>query len=105
MEQIPVDLITAEPSVLAGVAAMERIHGRHLADMTPQEQAQAREHWRAQVEQVLLAVRDSHAAEGVEDAASLDALRVLGCDLAQGFHLGRPMPAAELTALLRAAAG
>ena len=63
MEQIPVDLIIAEPSVQAGVAAMEQIHGRHLADMTPQEQAQAREHWRSQVEQVLLAVRDAHAAE------------------------------------------
>ena len=63
MEQIPVDLITAEPSVQAGVAAMERIHGRHLADMTPEEQGQAREHWRTQVEQVLLAVRDVHAGD------------------------------------------
>ena len=67
MEQIPVDLITAEPSVRAGVAAMERIHGRHLADMTAEEQAQAREHWRTQVEQVLFAVRDAHATEGDPD--------------------------------------
>jgi hypothetical protein len=64
MEQIPVDLITAEPSVQAGVAAMERIHGRHLAEMTPEEQEQAREHWRAQVEQILFAVHDAHAAAG-----------------------------------------
>lgn len=67
MEQIPVDLITAEPSIRAGVAAMEQIHGRHLADMTAEEQGHAREHWRAQVEQVLLAVRDTHAAEGDEE--------------------------------------
>ena len=67
MEQIPVDLITAEPSVQAGVSAMESIHGRHLADMTPDEQAQARDHWRAQVEQVLIAVRDVHATEGDAD--------------------------------------
>ena len=34
--------------------------------------------------------------EGVEDEALADALRSLGCDFAQGYHLGRPMPAAEL---------
>ena len=60
MEQIPVDLITAEPSVQAGVSAMETIHGRHLAEMNQEEQAQARDHWRAQVEEVLVAVRDAH---------------------------------------------
>ncbi|MDZ7670907.1 MAG: EAL domain-containing protein [Gammaproteobacteria bacterium] len=31
-------------------------------------------------------------AEGVEDAATLDYLRRIGCDLAQGFHIARPMP-------------
>jgi diguanylate cyclase (GGDEF)-like protein len=31
-------------------------------------------------------------AEGVEDQATLDALTKVGCDIAQGFHLGRPMP-------------
>ena len=59
--QMPVDAILAEDSIAAGVAAMERIHGRHLADMTADEQAEARDHWRAQVEQVLAAVRDVHA--------------------------------------------
>ena len=68
MEQIPVDLITAEPSLRAGVSAMAAIHGRHLADMTPEEQAQARDHWRAQVEQVLVAVRDVHAVAGDADS-------------------------------------
>jgi diguanylate cyclase (GGDEF)-like protein len=29
-------------------------------------------------------------AEGVEDAETLERLRFLGCDLAQGYHLGRP---------------
>lgn len=32
-------------------------------------------------------------AEGVEDEGTLDALRLLGCDGAQGYFLGRPMPA------------
>lgn len=31
-------------------------------------------------------------AEGVEDEAVLDALRSMGCDVAQGFGLGRPVP-------------
>ena len=60
MQEIPVDLIVAESSIAAGVAAMERIHGRHLADMSADEQEQARGHWRSQVEEVLAAVRDAH---------------------------------------------
>jgi EAL domain-containing protein (putative c-di-GMP-specific phosphodiesterase class I) len=40
-------------------------------------------------------------AEGIEDADTLNALRAVGCDLAQGFHLARPMAAAALTAALR----
>lgn len=34
-------------------------------------------------------------AEGVEDAATLAALAEMKCDLAQGFHLGKPIPVAE----------
>jgi D-xylose transport system permease protein len=34
----------------------------------------------------------SIVAEGVEDEATLLALRTLGVDIAQGYHLGRPMP-------------
>src|SRR3954468_21497355 len=60
--QMPIDAILAEDSVAAGVAALERIHGRHLADMTPEEQADARNHWREQVEEVLTAVRSVHAS-------------------------------------------
>jgi EAL domain-containing protein (putative c-di-GMP-specific phosphodiesterase class I) len=35
-------------------------------------------------------------AEGVEDAPTLELLESLGCDMAQGYLLGRPMPAAEV---------
>ena len=42
-------------------------------------------------------------AEGVETAAIAAALRADGCDEAQGYHYGRPMPAAEVTAFLRQA--
>ncbi len=35
-------------------------------------------------------------AEGIEDAATLDKLKEMGCDLAQGYHIARPMPAENL---------
>jgi hypothetical protein len=67
MDQIPTDMILSEQSVRAGLAAMEQIHGRHLGDMSPQEQEQARMHWREQVEQVLAAVRDVYVEPPDED--------------------------------------
>jgi diguanylate cyclase (GGDEF)-like protein len=35
-------------------------------------------------------------AEGVEEPSTLDLLGTVGCDLAQGFHIGRPTPATGL---------
>ncbi len=35
-------------------------------------------------------------AEGVEDDLALELLRSLGCDIIQGYAVGRPVPAAEL---------
>jgi hypothetical protein len=60
-QQLPPDAILSEESIAAGVGALEQIHGGHLADMTADEQDEARDHWRRQVEQVLTAVRDLHA--------------------------------------------
>jgi len=34
-------------------------------------------------------------AEGVEDAETLERLKSLGCDMAQGFYIARPMPSAQ----------
>jgi diguanylate cyclase (GGDEF)-like protein len=39
-------------------------------------------------------------AEGVETISQLDQLRELGCDLAQGYHFGRPVPIDILTEML-----
>jgi diguanylate cyclase (GGDEF)-like protein len=41
-------------------------------------------------------------AEGVEDAGTYEALRRLGCDVVQGYHIARPVPAAEVTAAISA---
>jgi diguanylate cyclase (GGDEF)-like protein len=40
-------------------------------------------------------------AEGVEEPAQLDALRALGCRLVQGYLVSRPVPAADVQALLQ----
>jgi EAL domain-containing protein (putative c-di-GMP-specific phosphodiesterase class I) len=39
-------------------------------------------------------------AEGVESHEAWQRLAALGCDLAQGFHISRPLPADALTRLL-----
>jgi diguanylate cyclase (GGDEF)-like protein len=40
-------------------------------------------------------------AEGVEDGATWDRLSQLGCDVGQGYHLSRPVPAPQLLRWLR----
>jgi EAL domain-containing protein (putative c-di-GMP-specific phosphodiesterase class I) len=35
-------------------------------------------------------------AEGIEDAFTFERLRALGCELAHGFHMSKPLPAAGL---------
>jgi diguanylate cyclase (GGDEF)-like protein/PAS domain S-box-containing protein len=41
-------------------------------------------------------------AEGIEDTDQLDALTALGCEYGQGYHFSRPLPAADIEALLAA---
>jgi diguanylate cyclase (GGDEF)-like protein len=41
-------------------------------------------------------------AEGVEDAPTMDLLDAIGCDLAQGWHIARPMPVDHLLGWLAA---
>ena len=43
----------------------------------------------------------SVVAEGVETAEQLDRLRVLGCDVAQGYFIGRPMGPGQIAMLMK----
>ena len=44
-------------------------------------------------------------AEGIEDERTFTALRELGCDLGQGYHISRPLPAADFEVWLRSDGG
>ena len=43
------------------------------------------------------ALQRTVVAEGIEDRVTWETLRNLGCDCAQGYYMGRPMPAAKAT--------
>ena len=47
--------------------------------------------------QLAQALELTAVAEGVEHAEQLDFLAEHGCALAQGFHLARPVPDAQVT--------
>ncbi|HEX3002954.1 MAG TPA: bifunctional diguanylate cyclase/phosphodiesterase [Angustibacter sp.] len=57
----------------------------------------------ASIVQAVIELAHAHdltvVAEGVETADQLEALRRMRCDMVQGYHLGRPMPAADLLRL------
>src|SRR5581483_10074 len=42
----------------------------------------------------------SAVAEGLEDAADVQAVRDMGCDIGQGYHFARPMPKASFLEML-----
>ncbi|GAA0561830.1 putative bifunctional diguanylate cyclase/phosphodiesterase [Halomonas salifodinae] len=68
-------------------------------DRTVTRHVEAREDRRQFVSGI---IRMGHAmglqvlAEGIESEEQLETLRLLGCDLAQGFHIGHPMAESEI---------
>jgi EAL domain-containing protein (putative c-di-GMP-specific phosphodiesterase class I) len=83
LRDIPVDVLKVDRSFITGLAGNAR-----------------------QQELVSAVVQLGHTlglrvvAEGVEDEDQLTALTAMGCRYAQGYHLGRPVPADELIARL-----
>ena len=83
LRDLPVDMLKVDRSFLRGVP--------ESADASAVVSA---------IVQLAEALEMRAVAEGVETEAQLEFLRSLGCGLAQGFHLARPMPVADATALL-----
>jgi diguanylate cyclase (GGDEF)-like protein len=84
LQRLPVDILKIDRTFIAGLG-----HGeKDLAIITSLIEMGRR-------------MRLTVVAEGVETAEQLAVLRELGCDSAQGFHMAPPLPAIEITALLR----
>jgi EAL domain-containing protein (putative c-di-GMP-specific phosphodiesterase class I) len=54
------------------------------------------------VQQLAGALGLDTVAEGIENQQQADRLMLLGYTLGQGFHMARPMPAADMTGMLAA---
>ncbi len=52
------------------------------------------------IAQLALALELNIVAEGIEEPAQLAALRELGCQYGQGFHMSKPLPFADAVALV-----
>jgi diguanylate cyclase (GGDEF)-like protein/PAS domain S-box-containing protein len=81
LHQLPIDAIKIDRSFLAGTTAAGQPVARSMVDLGRTLG--------------LLTI-----AEGVESAAQAELVKELGCDLAQGYYYGRPMPAEEIDLLL-----
>jgi diguanylate cyclase len=79
-----VDVIKVDRSLITGL------------DTDPQQHRIA-----AAILAVVAAFGLAAVAEGVESAAQAEQLRALGCRYGQGYHWGRPVPAATMTPYLR----
>jgi PAS domain S-box-containing protein/diguanylate cyclase (GGDEF)-like protein len=86
LARLPVDAVKIDRSFIAGVVGDERVRAIVHATIGLAHSLGFRV-----------------VAEGVEDEATLTALSEMRCDMAQGFHVARPMPAAELDAWLATA--
>jgi diguanylate cyclase (GGDEF)-like protein/PAS domain S-box-containing protein len=87
LEQLPIDILKVDRSFVANVANVKIGSGR--ASLTPA------------IVQLAHTLGLLPIAEGVEEAAQVPSLRDLDCNLAQGYHLGMPLSAAETEKLLR----
>jgi diguanylate cyclase (GGDEF)-like protein len=84
-KDIPADELKIDRSFVAGL-----LHDPACADIT------------SLIVELAHRFRLSVVAEGVEDAGTLAALRALGCDVAQGYLLGRPLSQDDFQAWLSA---
>jgi EAL domain-containing protein (putative c-di-GMP-specific phosphodiesterase class I) len=83
LKRLPMDLLKIDRSFVAGF-------GQDPRDTTIAESIVSLAH----------ALGLQVIGEGVENAEQLERLRSMGCDLAQGYHIARPLPAEEVESLL-----
>ena len=79
LHRLPVDTVKVDRSLVAGIATSP-------ADLDLVRAVLA----------LLATAPVDVVVEGVETADQVDCLRLLGCELAQGYHLGRPGPLSSL---------
>jgi diguanylate cyclase (GGDEF)-like protein/PAS domain S-box-containing protein len=80
LQNMPVDILKVDRSFMKAPEEEKREGGNHLLEAV------------LNIGQVLSLVT---VAEGIEEAEQLATVRALGSDLAQGYLLGRPVPAQE----------
>jgi EAL domain-containing protein (putative c-di-GMP-specific phosphodiesterase class I) len=83
LQHLPIDILKIDKSFVTRVAHSER------------DAAMVRA-----IVQIAQPLEFNTGAEGVETPEQVDALRKLGCEWAQGYWFGRPMPVDETTAVL-----
>lgn len=81
LRDIPFDELKIDRSFVHGIARDETVRAIYTASLGMAQQ-----------------LRMSIVAEGVEDAEDWEFLRRTKCDYAQGYFIGRPMPAGEIPA-------
>jgi diguanylate cyclase (GGDEF)-like protein/PAS domain S-box-containing protein len=84
LERLPIDILKIDRSFVATIALSKK----------PVDLANA-------IVQLGQSLGHVTIAEGVENEAQADALRVMGCLFAQGYHLGRPLNSDATEELLR----
>jgi EAL domain-containing protein (putative c-di-GMP-specific phosphodiesterase class I) len=84
LQSVPADIVKLDRSFVAGLATDAKKSSIIRAVL-----------WLAQ------SMGMSAVAEGVEEAADVQALREIGCPLLQGYFFGRPTPAEEFAALVQ----
>ncbi|MFD2273369.1 EAL domain-containing protein [Undibacterium arcticum] len=85
LTRFAIDIIKIDQSFISGLAKKSRRRHRLPSPSS---------HW-----QKALGLKT--VAEGVETAEQLDFLHANGCDAIQGYYFSRPLPADEMTTLLR----
>jgi diguanylate cyclase len=83
LRRLPVDILKIDRTFVSGVGRSEQSTAI-VATLTSMASS----------------LRMTVVAEGVESAPQLAALRHLGCGLAQGYHLSKPLPADEVPGML-----